>query len=215
MDDELITSIRDNYDRLADEYARHLFGELANKPLDCQLVSDFAAQTRGRGEVCDIGCGPGQVARYLRDAGANVFGLDLSPEMISQAQRLNPDVPFREGNMLALDLPAGELAGIAAFYAIVNIPRGSLPLAFSEMHRALQPGGVLLLGLHVGTETLHPAELWGKQVSMDWFFFSSAEIEQLLEAAGFIIKEVKVREPYSPDVEHQSRRAYIFARKAL
>ena len=50
---------------------------------------------------------------------------------------------------------------------------------------------------------------------MDWFFFSSAEIEQLLEAAGFIIKEVKVREPYSPDVEHQSRRAYIFARKAL
>ena len=95
----------------------------------------------------------------------------------------------------------------------MNIPRGSLPFAFSEMHRALQPGGLLLLGFHVGTETLRPAELWGKQVSMDWFFFSSAEIEQLLEAAGFIIKEVKVREPYSPDVEHQSRRAYILDRR--
>jgi hypothetical protein len=33
-----------------------------------------------------------------------------------------------------------------------------------------------------------------------------------LKAAGFEIEEVIEREPY-PEVEHQSRRAYIFARK--
>ena len=27
----------------------------------------------GRGEVCDMGCGPGHVARYLRDVGATEF----------------------------------------------------------------------------------------------------------------------------------------------
>ena len=97
-------SIRDNYDRVADEYAAHLFAELQNKPLDQELLHRFASEVRGRGEVCDMGCGPGQVTRYLRDAGVTVFGLDLSPGMLDQACKLNPDLRFREGNILALQL---------------------------------------------------------------------------------------------------------------
>jgi hypothetical protein len=34
-----------------------------------------------------------------------------------------------------------------------------------------------------------------------------------MQAAGFHIDEVVEREPYAPDVEYQSRRAYIFAHK--
>ena len=49
---------------------------------------------------------------------------------------------------------------------------------------------------------------------MDWFFFPTLEIRGCLEAAGFAIEEIIERAPYSPEVEHQSRRAYIFARKA-
>src|ERR1700683_3165840 len=143
-------SIRESYDRLAGEYARRLFNELQRKPLDRELLDRFAAQVVGRGEVCDMGCGPGQVARYLRDAGATVFGLDLSPRMLEQARQLNPDISFREGNMMSLNLPDGTLAGIVAFYAIVNIPKESLPSVFRELWRVLQPGGVLLLAFHCG-----------------------------------------------------------------
>ena len=63
-------SIRDSYDRLADEYTRRLFGELRSKPLDRQLRDRFAADVAGLGAICAMGCGPGQVARYLHDAGA-------------------------------------------------------------------------------------------------------------------------------------------------
>jgi ubiquinone/menaquinone biosynthesis C-methylase UbiE len=118
-------SIRESYDRLAEEYTRRIADELQHKPLDRELLDRFANQTKGRGEVCDMGCGPGHVARYLRDAGASVFGLDLSPGMLEQARKMNPDIRFREGNMLALDIRDGALAGIAAFYAIVNIPKRS------------------------------------------------------------------------------------------
>ena len=86
----------------------------------------------GRGEVCDMGCGPGHVARYLRDVGATVFGLDIAPRMVEQARQLNPHISFREGNMMALDIPDRTLAGIAAFYAIVNIPKESLPLGLGK-----------------------------------------------------------------------------------
>ena len=211
--DDLAGRVRENYDRLGIEYARNLFRELEKKPLDRQLLDRLATETAGRGKVCDMGCGPGQVARYLRGAGADVFGFDLSPEMIGQARNLNPDISFLQGNMSALDLPTRSLAGIAAFYAIVNIRKESLPLVFSEMQRVLQPGGLLLLAFHVGYETLRPPELWGEPIAMDWFFFPVSEIKALLEAAGFFIEEVTEREPYAPDIEHQSRRAYIFARK--
>src|ERR1700685_1991503 len=127
------------------------------------MLDRFAAEVRGRGEICDMGCGPGHVAGYLRDAGANVFGLDLSPGMLEQARRLNPGIPFREGNMLALDLPDETLAGIAAFYAVVNTAKESLPSVFREMRRVLQPGGLLLLAFHAGDEVLHEKELWGRQ----------------------------------------------------
>ena len=119
MDGESIQSIRESYDRIADEYALRIFNELQHKPLDRDLLNRFAAKMAGHGQVCDMGCGPGQVARYLRDAGTTVFGLDLAPKMLEQARRLTPDISFREGNMMALDIPDRTLAGIAAFYAIV------------------------------------------------------------------------------------------------
>jgi ubiquinone/menaquinone biosynthesis C-methylase UbiE len=205
-------SIRESYDRLAEEYARRIADELQHKPLDRELLERFAQQTTGRGEVCDMGCGPGHVARYLRDAGASVFGLDLSPGMLEQARKLNPDISFREGNMLALDILDGALAGIAAFYAIVNIPKLSLPVVFREIQRVLQPGGLLLLAFHTGNEALHEDELWGQKISMDFLLLQPSEIKVDLEVAGFTIEEVVEREPY-PDVEYPSRRAYIFARK--
>jgi SAM-dependent methyltransferase len=214
MDNDFTFWIRESYDRLADEYAPRLFDELRHKPLDRELLNRFAAEVAGHGEACDMGCGPGQAARYLRDVGATVSGLDLSLRMLEQARRLNPDIFFRQGNMMSLELPDGFLAGIAAFYAIVNIPKAALPSVFREMHRVLQPGGLLLLAFHAGDEILHEDELWGQPISMDFFLFQPFEIRRDLEAEGFAIEEIVERDPYPPEVEYQSRRAYIFARKA-
>jgi ubiquinone/menaquinone biosynthesis C-methylase UbiE len=206
-------SVQESYDRLAEEYARHIADELRHKPLDRQLLDRFVRETRGKGEVCDLGCGPGHVARHLSDAGATVFGLDLSPGMLEQARKLSPDIPFRQGNMLALDIADATLAGIAAFYAIVNIPKESLPAVFREMARVLQPCGLLLVAFHLGDEVLHEDELWGQQISMDFLLFPVQEIRSYIEAAGLSVEEVIEREPYAPEIEYQSRRAYIFARK--
>lgn len=212
MDAQTTEHIRENYDRLADEYARKVFDELQHKPFDRELLTRFAIAANGHGEVCDMGCGPGHVARHLRDAGATVFGLDLSPEMLRQARRLNPDIPFREGNMLALDLPDQSLAGIAAFYAIVNFPEDALPQIFREMARVLKHSGLLLLGFHSGTDILTPTEMWGRPVSMNFYFFPPSRVHKHLEDAGLVIEKSIERDPY-PEVEYQSRRAYILARK--
>lgn len=215
MEDNRVTrSIRESYDRLADEYARRIFDELQNKAFDRELLDRFAARVSSRGEVCDMGCGPGHVARYLHEQGVPVCGLDLSPRMVAEAQRLNPGIAFREGDMMALPFEDHSLAGITAFYAIVNIPLKYLPRVFGEMHRVLHPGGLLLLAFHSGDEMLHEDELWGRSISMDFFLFPPPIVRNCVEAAGFSIEEMLQREPYSPEVEYQSRRAYILARAA-
>ena len=48
---------------------------------------------------------------------------------------------------------------------------------------------------------------------MDFFVFQPSETRQYLEADGLVVEETIEREPYAPEVEYQSRRAYIFARK--
>ncbi len=212
-EDENLRPVRESYDRIADEYARRIADELQHKPLDRELLNRFAAEVRG--PVCDMGCGPGHVARYLREAGAEVFGLDLSPGMVEEARKLNPDIAFREGNMLALELEDGALAGITAFYAIVNLPKECLSTAFREMHRVLCAGGLLLLAFHTGDEILREEEIWGRKISMDFRLFRPGEIRGYLEEAGFVVEEVIERGPYAPEVEYQSHRAYVFARKSL
>jgi SAM-dependent methyltransferase len=208
-----IGEVQSSYDRVAEEYARRIFGELEHKPFDCQLLDQFAARVQGLGPACDLGCGPGHVARYLHERGVRVMGVDLSPVMVELARRLNPGIEFGQGNMLALDIGEGVLGGIAAFYSIIHIPRTEVSAVLAEMKRVLRPGGLVLLSFHVGDEAVHLDEWWGHPVSVNFLFFRPEDMADLLRVAGFEIEEILEREPYPPQVEHQSRRAYIFARK--
>jgi SAM-dependent methyltransferase len=205
--------LRTGYDRVAEEYVRRIYDELRHKPLDRALLDRFAASVRDMGTVCDIGCGPGHVGRYLHDQGLEVIGIDLSPAMIEQARTLNPGMMFRQGDMTALDVPDGAWAGIVAFYSIIHIPRPEMTAALRELRRVVRPGGRLLLAFHVGRETVHRDELWGHEVSIDFHFFLAEEIAACLRSAGWEVEEIVEREPY-PEVEYPSRRAYLFARRA-
>ncbi len=198
---------------VADQYVERISDELKDKPLDRQLLDRFAAGVRGSGRVCDIGCGPGHVSRYLHERGVDVMGLDFSAEMIAHARRLNPEIEFREGDMRDLDFSDRSLAGIVAAYSLIHIPRPEMGQVLKELRRVLQPGGLLLLSFHIGEETVHLDEWWGLPVCVDFFFFQTKEMTTYLTTAEFEIEKVIEREPY-PEVEHQSRRSYIFARKA-
>lgn len=213
MDPQRLRDHQSSYDRIAQDYATNIYNELGGKPLDRMLLDDFASRLKGNGPVCELGCGPGQVARYLHDRGVNVFGLDLSPGMLEQARQLNPGMEFRQGNMLALDVPDFSWAAVIAFYSIVNIPKADIPQVFRETSRALKPGGLFFLAFHLGDEDLREEELWGHKISLDFVFFTRKEVELFLANAGFAILDSLERDPYAPDVEYQSRRGYILAQK--
>src|SRR5580765_3905417 len=95
MDDSPQSDLQRSYDRVADQYVAHIFDELRHKPLDRQLLDRFAESVHGHGPACDMGCGPGQIARYLHERGVDVCGVDVSAGMLECARRLNPEIEFQ------------------------------------------------------------------------------------------------------------------------
>lgn len=204
--------IRTCYDTVAREYADQFVGELANKPLDRELLDRFSAEVGDAGEICDLGCGPGQTTAYLHGCGVRVCGIDHSPELLGEAGRRHPGVVFEVGNMLALARAEGSVAGVVAFYAIVHFSPEQLRQALAEMCRVLRPGGRLLMAFHIGEGTVHVENFLGRPVALDFSFFRPSLVADQLTAAGFAEVEIIERDPY-PNVEHPSRRAYLFANK--
>jgi hypothetical protein len=51
-------------------------------------------------------------------------------------------------------------------------------------------------------------------VDLDFYFYESERIAAGLEAARFEILQCTVRDPYRPEVEAQTRRAYVLAQKS-
>ena len=204
---------RASYDTLASDYAARIYGELNGKPFDREWLDDFAERAKKLGPLCDLGCGPAHIARYLHDHGAPALGLDLSFANLCQARRLNPGLEFIQGDMLALPVAAQALGGIAAFYSIIHLAHSEVPAALREMRRALRLGGWLLLAFHLGSQTLHEEELWGHRVQLEVTLFSLSEVTEQVEHAGLAVERAVEREPYAPEVEYQSRRGYILARR--
>ena len=203
-----------SYNLVAEDYAEHFRDELESKPFDRRMLDWLIDKVGTLGPICDMGCGPGQVARYLRGRGFEACGVDISAEMVRHARRLNPEVHFEQGDMLALTNVADETyGGVAAFYSLIHVPRPRVGAALGELRRVLRRGGALLVTFHIGRETVHRDEFFGQEVSLDFHFFESAEMKEHLAAAGFRLEETIERDPYPPEIEYQSRRAYIFARK--
>jgi ubiquinone/menaquinone biosynthesis C-methylase UbiE len=208
---DFLRNISDSYNRVATEY-KAFINELDHKPLDREILSRFARMTIDQGKVYDLGCGPGHISAYLKKSGIDVNGVDISEGMIREAKITYKDIDFFVGNMFDLDVANDQLAGVVAFYSIVNIPQENLFEVFKEINRVIKPGGNFLISFHIGNEKKQLTRFLDQDVLMDFYFFEPDIILQILEKVGFVIDDVVIRYPYR-GVEYQSKRAYILSTK--
>jgi SAM-dependent methyltransferase len=195
------------YDAVAGEYADEFWDELDHKPFDRDLLSRLVRGVPEGLRVCDLGCGPGHAAHFLRSLGADAFGIDLSPEMVRVARRRSPGIEFVVGDMLALDLPSASLGGVVALYSAIHVARSRIGDAFAEMARVVAPGGFCLASFHRGEGELSADEWFGKPICFRCALYEPEELRAVAEGAGLSEVVVHVRQPY--DTEHPTERIYV------
>lgn len=102
--------------------------------------------------LLNLGCGGGKNAFNLKGRYA-VTGLDLSPAMLDNARRLNPDCSFVRGDMRSFRLPMRFDAVLVEDAICYMTSEADLGSVFQCAYDALEPGGVMLVGPDDTTET--------------------------------------------------------------
>lgn len=103
--------------------------------------------------VLDLGCGTGKATLLLAKAGYAMLGVDLSPEMLAQAQKKataeNLPVVFSCQDMIELQL-GEKVDAVVSFCDCLNylIDDGELEAAFSAVKDNLQPNGLFLFDMN-------------------------------------------------------------------
>ncbi|MBL1081630.1 methyltransferase domain-containing protein [Streptomyces actinomycinicus] len=210
--EDFLTATRTFYDTVAEDYADHFRDPLAERPLERALLAAYAEQVGPEGTVADLGCGPGAITAHLASLGLTVFGLDLSESMIAVARRENPGLRFEQGSMLELPVADGSLAGAVSWYSSIHTPADRLPALLAEFHRALAPGGLLLLAFQTGDVPLRLDRPWGRPVVLDFHRRRPEQMAELLSGAGFTLRSSTVREREEAHGE-SAPQAFLLARK--
>ncbi|MEO0536127.1 MAG: class I SAM-dependent methyltransferase [Cyanobacteria bacterium P01_A01_bin.123] len=127
-----------------------------------QALKDLALQAGDH--ILDVGCGTGESTRYLSQAypGITVEGMDLSPGMLSEARRLDPDGTYFEGDVCAIDCPDSIYDWVITAFTFRNFSDKEKSL--TEMLRILRPGGHLLILDHFYPQAPH----WWQQLYTLW-----------------------------------------------
>lgn len=126
--------------------------------------------------VVDVGCGTGELARWLVGQGATVTGVD-TPAMLARAEAAprSGDERYLPGGGEALPLPDGHADVMVYAASLHHVPPDRLADAISECARVLRPSGEVAF--------LEPVAAPGYYSEITRLTGDEAEIQRLAYAA--------------------------------
>lgn len=134
--------------------------------------------------IADLGAGDGSFALLLAQSAAQVIAVDSSEKMLDVGRQQAAgygvqNIDFRQGDME--DLPVDSASIDIAFFS-QSLHHALHPSrALKEAARILKPGGrIVILDL-----ARHRFEEARELYADEWLGFAEAELEQMLEKAGF------------------------------
>jgi len=166
-------------------YATHVdrYRKLVAKQGGNRRLDGFIRRLRRGDAVLDLGCGVGDSAAKMRDAGLKVTCVDASPEMAAMARELY-DLDVQQASFDELQ---GEslYQGVWASFSLLHAPRDAMPSNLARIHRALKTDGIFYMGLKTGH---HEAR---DDAGRFYAYFTEDELRDHLAHARFAIVEIE------------------------
>lgn len=131
------------------------YHEQVVKPNLLRVVGDV----RGK-RVLDLACGEGFFSRALREAGAEVTGVDIAPELIRIAKEKGPsDILYLSAPAERIPLPDRSFDAAVCVLALQNIK--DLSGAMAQMAHLLERGGSFVFVLNHPAFRIPKLSHWG------------------------------------------------------
>jgi hypothetical protein len=205
--------VRAAYAAVAVSYAEQFCDELAGLPFESWLLRRVVDLADGA-PVIEVGTGPGHVAAFLAEAGADATGLDITPEMVDQARCRYPGVSYQVGDLRRLMRPTTHdgWGAVLAWYSLIHLAASELPAAIASLARPLRANGWLVLALHTGAEVRTVTDWFGHEIDLDFVLYDPAEVLAIVEQTGLLDIEWYHRGPFTARGE-TTQRLYVLARK--
>ncbi|GFE15053.1 methyltransferase [Streptomyces glebosus] len=166
----------------------------------------------GGSRVLDLGCGTGlPTARQLVDAGFEVVGVDLSRRMVELAREYVPGAAFRRLDIADLgpegphDL--GRFDAVAAFFSLLMLPRGEIPVVLRMVHDLLVPGGLFALSMVEADVDYFTIPFLGNAIRVSGYLRD--DLREVVEQAGFAVVE-ESSYTYAPEISDVPPEEQIF-----
>lgn len=183
-------SVEEGYGAWAANYETSVLDEL-----DLRLLERIQTIPWGRIETAaDLACGTGRIGAWLKARGVGAIdGVDLTVEMLSQANEKGVYRQVLRGNMLHTPLPSATYDLVTEVLADEHIPAVA-PL-YAEAARLACPGGhFVLVGYHPyfllnGIPT-HFDRAPGEPVAIQSYVHLTSEHVQAALAAGWTLAEM-------------------------
>jgi ubiquinone/menaquinone biosynthesis C-methylase UbiE len=108
----------------------------------------FAQRLASGRRVLDLACGEGYGSALLAQAGAEVLGMDLAPEVVAHARDAYSGVAgcrFVVGSCAQIPADAGAFDLIVSFETLEHVDAATQDQMLREFARVLAPGGLVLL----------------------------------------------------------------------
>jgi O-antigen chain-terminating methyltransferase len=106
---------------------------------------DLVQKRAGDDVALDLGCGRGEWLELLRDRNFDATGVDLDESMLAACRERNLSVIKGDAIEYLKKIPDSSLTLISGFHVAEHLPFEKLQVLVYEAHRALKPGGILIL----------------------------------------------------------------------
>jgi len=176
--------VQQGYDRIAEQ---HLAWALDVREQERERYTAVLLDALPDGaRVLDLGCGAGLPTTRALASCFRVTGVDISARQIALARENVPGVQFIRADMTQLDLPPDSFDAVAAFYAMIHVPREEQPALLADIAAWLRPGGLLVMTMSSQATDAGYEDDW-LGAPMFWSGYDGQANRRLVEEAGLHI----------------------------
>jgi SAM-dependent methyltransferase len=147
----------------------------------------FIQQIPHQGQVLEIGCGPGNITRYIHSKRPDlrIEATDNSPQMIEWARRNNPGVDCKVMDCRNLNTVNTLYDAIICGFCIPYLNEDDCTRLFNDVKKLLRPGGIFYLSFVAGDYALSGYKTGSSGDRMYFYYHHEVFIHGLLETNGF------------------------------